>query len=205
MAIPFAFADKIKDGTILDSNGNVITMGYDMWGYNYQAHMFNGYYENYGRPDVPVTESTDYLQMKWNDAWLSNKDLGTQPAQAEYTAKYTPDNKLDRHYGYDSYDNSGAWLTNHETWVDGDGITQEYFVKIVTPPTALGFHKGVIANGEDAALWYAPDGTEVGQIIWGSFAVIQEYDTSISYSYMSPYSTGVGSYPAVPSASAWLE
>ena len=37
----------IQDGTLLTSNGVVIPLGYDEWGYNYQAHMFNGYYGNY--------------------------------------------------------------------------------------------------------------------------------------------------------------
>jgi hypothetical protein len=32
----------IQDGTLLTSDGEVITTGYDQWGYNYQAHMFNG-------------------------------------------------------------------------------------------------------------------------------------------------------------------
>jgi hypothetical protein len=34
----------IQDGTLLTSDGRVITTGYDEWGYNYQAHMFNGGY-----------------------------------------------------------------------------------------------------------------------------------------------------------------
>ncbi|MFH1153059.1 MAG: hypothetical protein V1793_04525 [Pseudomonadota bacterium] len=34
----------IQSGTILASDGAVIETGYDQWGYNYQAHIFNGYY-----------------------------------------------------------------------------------------------------------------------------------------------------------------
>ena len=34
----------IQDGTLLTSDGRVIVPGYDEWRYNYQAHMFNGYY-----------------------------------------------------------------------------------------------------------------------------------------------------------------
>ena len=33
---------KIQDGVLLTSDGEVITTGYDKWGYNYQAHLFNG-------------------------------------------------------------------------------------------------------------------------------------------------------------------
>lgn len=42
---------KIQDGTLLYSaghnlGGQPLTLGYDAWGYNYQAHMFNGSYAN---------------------------------------------------------------------------------------------------------------------------------------------------------------
>lgn len=40
--------------------------------------------------------------MKWNDAWLSNKDCNG-------------DGLLDRHLGYLTYIGSGAWLTNHQS------------------------------------------------------------------------------------------
>ncbi len=34
----------IQEGTLLTSAGDVIYPGYDQWGYNYQAYMFNGTY-----------------------------------------------------------------------------------------------------------------------------------------------------------------
>lgn len=89
----------IKSGTLLDSSGNTIGLGYDQWGYNYQANMFNGWYDNNPRPSTPVTGG-DWLMMKWNNAWLSNVDCDG-------------DSKLDRHFGFPSYVGSGAWLTNH--------------------------------------------------------------------------------------------
>jgi hypothetical protein len=97
----FALAAKttcatIQGGTLTDVTGNPIGLGYDQWGYNYQAHMFNGFYDNYARPSTPVT-SGDSLMMKWNDAWLSNMDCNG-------------DTKLDRPANYIG---SGAWLTNH--------------------------------------------------------------------------------------------
>lgn len=119
---------EIKDGTIKDVNGNIIDLGYDQWGYNYQAHMFNGYYDNYSRPEAPVA-SGDRLMMKWNNAWLSNKDCGTQNGQANYTQLNTPDTVLDRHYPTDSYRGSGAWLTNHAS---GEYTSTEQFSWDVT-------------------------------------------------------------------------
>lgn len=112
----------IKGGTILDSSGNTITEGYDQWGYNYQAHMFNGYYGNFSRPAVPVT-SGDKLIMKWSDSWLANVDCNG-------------DNKLDRGLvGGVSDGVSKGWLTNqvNGNYLDTNGDLQHYtdFVKIV--------------------------------------------------------------------------
>jgi hypothetical protein len=254
----------IQDGTLLASNGDPITTGFDEYGYNYQAHQYIGYYGNYQRPPEPVDWGYR-LMMKWNDAWLSNKDCDG-------------DGLLDRHYGFDSYIGSGAWLTNHQsgtytvwdltgtytivltctsacsgdyphtmivdimdlgtgefsgtghydvnidtTWVvtgtvtdsqmtatidyddssyyvDLDGVIAEdgtmsgtaesashtftwettagaatpveckfdYFVKIVAVPADA---------SQDGGIWYAADGTEIGPVIWGDFAVIQEVCT----------------------------
>ena len=144
----------IQDGVLYDINGNLITTGYDVWGYNYQAHMFNGFYDNADRPAAPVT-SGDKLEMKWNDAWLSNKDCDG-------------DLKLDRHYGYPYYIGSGAWLTNHQSGTSEDsGHTYHwtYFVKIIAAPADAVFKDG---------FWYTADGMEIGPPIWRDFAIIQE-------------------------------
>lgn len=147
----------IQDGTLLTSTGELITVGYDEWGYNYQAHMFNGTYCDAYRDAVwcqPYKE--DNLMMKWNDAWLSNKDCDG-------------DGLLDRHYGYTSYIGSGAWITNHMSGVyegdEGAICKWNYFVKIVAAPADA---------YTDAGYWYAPDGTEIGPVIWGEFAIVQD-------------------------------
>lgn len=105
----------IKSGALTDVTGNTISLGYDQWGYNYQAHMFNGWYDNYSRPSTPVTGG-DVLMMKWNDAWLSNVSCDG-------------DNKLDRHYGSVGYVGSGAWLTNHASGTyTTHNITGQYVI-----------------------------------------------------------------------------
>jgi hypothetical protein len=89
----------IQDGTLLRSDGVPIVVGYDEWGYNYQAHMFNGYYcDSYRNAAWCQPYKDTELIMKWNDAWLSNKDCGTQVGEAQYTNLYIPDGNLDRHY-----------------------------------------------------------------------------------------------------------
>ena len=132
----------IQDGTLLRSDGKPVVVGYDEWGYNYQAHMFNGMYCDAYRDAAWCQPYKDInLIMKWNDAWLSNMDCDG-------------DSLLDRHYGFDSYIGSGAWLTNQQSGQD-DGKTWTYFVKIV-------------AMQEDGV---CPDGADS---IWGAFCVIQE-------------------------------
>ena len=178
----------IQDGTILDVKGNPITTDYDQWGYNYQAHMFNGWYWNSGRPDVPWTKetleaagkSTTWLVMKWNDAWLSNKDCSS-------------DGKLDRHWSHDSYIGSGAWLTNHQ-WgsyeENGSTYKWNYFVKMVSVPADAYV---------DSGFWYTPDGVQIGSVIWGQHArVLQVYNDQGTGEhgvlYKSEVAPGFGAY-----------
>src|SRR3989338_7937442 len=146
----------IQQGTLLASDGSTIETGFDQWGYNYQAHMFNGKYcDAYRDAAWCQPYANDDLQMKWNDAWLSNQDCSN-------------DGLLDRHLGYVSYVGSGAWLTNHQkgVYIDGKGKKQrwEYFVKIVAQPA-----DATVAGG----MVFAADGTQIGASIWGEFAIIQ--------------------------------
>lgn len=169
----------IQDGTLVTSTGEVIKAGFDVYGYSYQAHQYIGYYGNYQRPPLPVDEGYA-LMMKWNEGWLSNKDCDG-------------DGLLDRHYGFDSYIGSGAWLTNHqrgEYTENGEVCKYEYFVKIIAPPADADLIAGV---------WYAADGTEIGPVIWGEFAIIQSVynDPCGGYNgveYLSPDHVGFGGW-----------
>jgi len=164
---------KIQDGTIEygrvdDLNTETIPIGYDKWGYNYQAHMFNGYYWNNQRPEPAYTKDTidtapskTWLIMKWSDEWLSNQDCDG-------------DGKLDRGYSCTPENPTssacqGAWLTNHQfgSYLDGDGkiCNWNYFVKMVHP-------------GDDAykegGMWYTnyTKETKIGTVIWDAYARI---------------------------------
>lgn len=124
---------KIQSGEILDSASNPITVGYDQFGYNYQAHLFHGRYCDNDRVLGGASCDVD-LMMKWNDAWLSNVDCDE-------------DYSLDRHYPHLSYVGSGAWLTNHMwgSWEEnGTTCEWDYFVKIVAKP-----HEAYQCEGEE--------------------------------------------------------
>jgi hypothetical protein len=149
----------IKEGTLLASTGELLVLGYDEFGYNYQAHMFNGRYCDYDRVAGGAYCDVE-LMMKWNDG------------------------KLDRHYGFDTYKGSGAWLTNHMRGED-DGQKWTYFVKIVAVP-----EDAVL----DGGIWYAADGTEIGPVEWGAFAVIQQVESGEGATYVSPSGPGLGKW-----------
>lgn len=179
---------------------NPLTTGFDEFGYNYQSHMFKGYYCNVylcrdayppftGDVDAYLAENPDavtkwywypdvMLVMKWNDAWLSNKDRDG-------------DGVLDRP---DPAIGSGAWETNHQWGINSDGSHWYYFLKIVAVP-ADAYRVGA-AN---AGTWYSSDDIEIGRDIWGSFAIIQEISNDPMLDdhgciYNPPSPTGFGYY-----------
>ncbi len=141
----------IRGGTIVDSAGNAVSLGYDEFGYNYQAHMFNGTYDSSDRvlDGMYWGNSGDYVDdsliMKWSDTWLANVDCDG-------------DGKLDRGLGTAGYDGipatvdtSRGWLTNQNVgdYTDANGVQHyTYFAKIV---------------------WVGPGGP-----LWGQYKVIQE-------------------------------
>ena len=190
---------RIKDGLLEYSAGHylageLLTLGFDDYGYNYNGRMFKGSYANVylggagyppylGDDDAYLAENPGAaghwawpyrdidLLMKWNDAWISVRDCDG-------------DGKLDRHYGFDSYIDSGAWLTNHMKGGEGkDSWT--YFTKIVAAPGDATLIGGV---------WFTADGVEIGPVIWGEFATIQEVESGEGATYVSPSGPGFGKF-----------
>lgn len=172
----------IQEGGITTTGGEAIGPGYDQWGYDYEAHLFNGTYcDAYQDAAWCQPYASDRLIMKWNDAWLSNSDCDG-------------DGLLDRHWGYPTYIGSGAWLTNYQagSYVDDNGNTCDWslFAKIVAAPADA---------TTDGNTWYAADGTEIGPVIWGQFAIIEEvsYDPCAEQRglhIMSPDNAGLGDW-----------
>ena len=143
-------------------------MGFDEWGYNYPANMFNGYYWNNQRPDPAWTKDTisdapseTWLIMKWSDEWMTTKcgpDLVTGKLVQRGCDK---DCVCTGSSGV-----PGAWETNHQ-WgsyeQNGETCNWNYFVKIV--------HPGEDAYKEDG-MWYTVDGEAIGTVIWTAYAKI---------------------------------
>ncbi len=123
---------KINSGLLTDLAGNPLKMGYDEFGYNYQAHKFIGTYDGVDRAldGLFFGEAVDYvdhkLAMKWTDKWLSNVDCDGDGHLDRGLVKKVP--------GVSDGISKG-WLTNHAKgdYVDALGATQRYtyYVKIV--------------------------------------------------------------------------
>jgi len=176
--------NNIQSGLITDPKGNIITVGSDKWGYNYQAQMFNGYRNNWYRPTIPVT-SGDWIIVNWNSAYLNNIDRDLN-------------GKLDQHYGFSTYKGSGAWITFHEfrSYLTAEGGTAyyDYFVKLVAVPADATVHSGY---------WYNANGIVIGLDASPSgyvyFAYIQEvyndpYAEITGIFYNEPLPNGLGFY-----------
>jgi len=183
----------IQDQTLTYSTSDeIIPLGYDDWGYNYQGRIFNGWYHNSPRPEPPYTKDTidtapskTWLIMKWSDEWMSNKDCDG-------------DGLLDRGYSCNPENPTssacqGAWVTNHQFGSyeeDGETCYWNYFVKIVMVPEDAYVEEGV---------WYTVDGTEIGSVIWGAYAITQKVENDPcaeihGLQYLSPESAGLGHY-----------
>ncbi len=136
----------IRSGVLQDSLGNTLVVGYDKFGYNYQAHMFNGTYDSSDRSlDGKYFGQTgdyvdDKLIMKWSDSWLASVDCNN-------------DGKLDRGLVEGTVSGTSmGWLTNQVNgdYMDLDGKERRFtdFIKIV---------------------WTGP-----GSPLWGEYSIVQE-------------------------------
>ena len=102
VVIVVSFMMVLSIGTVVAANGNWNGNGggFDQYGYNYQARLFNGWYGNYLKPTTPLEYGTwnAWIVMKWSKNWV--------PMQNE------PD---------------GAWVTNHWSWYSNDLSPSDWY------------------------------------------------------------------------------
>ncbi len=176
-----------KPASTNQGNGKafVTEPGFDQWGYNYRAHMFSGdYCDAYeGASWCQPYVGTDLI-MKWNEAWTSSSDLDG-------------DGQLDRHFGFDTYRGSGAWITNHMSGsyeLNGETCHWTYFTKIVAVPVDA---VDSDPSHNNSGVFTTAEGEEIGPEVWGDFATVQEVindpcDGYSGLSYLSPRHAGLG-------------
>jgi len=119
--------------------------GFNEWGYNYQANIFNGMYcDAYEDATWCQPHKDIKLQMKWSDEWLNEDRVRCAGTSQEGSSAC-----------------EGAWLTNHqrETYEDeetGKTCTWEWFLKIV-------YIDGEESTCDDLG----------GKWLWGAYCEIQ--------------------------------
>ena len=142
----------IKDGTIVDENGTIITMGFNEDGYNYQAKRYSG-------EMFPDTSPGWFLEWNWNEAYLATIDCDG-------------DNRLDYANGQDNYRGTGAWTTTKwtKTYISNEGkaCRVSQFTKYIAVP------EDATSDGE---YFYNSDKSVIGQVVnsegFEDFAKIQ--------------------------------
>ena len=203
---------KIQSGDILYPDGHYLTgeslsTGFDVFGYNYQAHIFKGLYANLylgeagfppyqGNNDEYLAENpeveknqhimkhfwpyrNDEVNMTWNDAWQPNNDCDN-------------DGYLDV-VNYNDVVGSGGWENYHSkgTYINTNGklCHWEQHTKIVAIP-----ENATLVDG----YWFDQDGNEIGKEFWGSYAIIQVSlndpcgEGNYIEKYRSPFHVGLG-------------
>ncbi len=176
-------------------------VGTDIYGYNYQAHKFSGFFANVylggdGYPPywgdteayyqalveeglaATVEEAEAMLSAWWY--WESRDiDLGMKWNDAWLSNQdwgndsggSVPDGNLDRHYGYPTYTGSGAWVTNHRSG------TYEVERKGKIKQAKWNYFIKIVTPPSTAIMvngvWYTEDGVEIGPERYGSFAAVQ--------------------------------
>ena len=161
--------------------GELLSTGFDIFGYNYQAHIFKGFYANlylgeYGFPpyegenEVYLENNPDILDdlffmeyywpfrndmvnMSWNDLWLSNMDCNADGLLDD------ENNKI----------GSGAWELYQSNGVykdeNGNDCNWRLKYKIISIP-----ENAILFDG----LWFDENGNEIGQNFYDQWAIIQK-------------------------------
>jgi len=152
-----------KGGSCTLASGKVASTGFDKYGYNRCAHIFNGTFEGYcaargGGPSCGGVEGTTKLIMKWNEEWdRGNAEGWTKSPYAAYLDNEMRGTYLD-----------GTPFSEHfkTRWDAGCVAT---FIPDEPGIPGSGF-PGVSTNG-GACIWeqfevLMDQGTENGEHIW---------------------------------------
>jgi hypothetical protein len=200
---------KDKPPTIFYPEGHYLEgwprqLGFDMFGYNYQAHKFAGYFANvylggdglppyggntakyydavvmYGYFDT-VEEAEAALSAEWfwplrdvNLRMSWNDAWLSNQDRGDDAMGTIPDGNLDRHFGFPSYFDSGAELVQYQV----EPIQVMDSKGRVRTINAYYYSK-IIAVPSTAVkvdgIWYTEDGVELGPEIYGSFAKVATF------------------------------
>ncbi|WP_320110398.1 hypothetical protein [Draconibacterium orientale] len=215
ITIAFAFSGCEKDfveepiGNIelkSGNSGNDKLTGFDQWGYNWNAHQFNGYLINSWFGDELYPEADWYKQMPPFEGDVEAY-LQAHPETAGYPFWMYGDMKLVMHwneacittegvYQYPILD-SEAWITFHYSQGEGKNKWSQ-FQKYVAAKSSYTLDMLDPVNG--FGIWYTEEGEEVGYYyLWPDRVLIQVQNagnipTYLLETYKSPLFPGLGKH-----------
>jgi hypothetical protein len=140
-----------KGGTCTLANGRVVGTGFDDFGYNRCAHLFNGSFGGYcaarnAAPTCGGVDPSSKLIMKWNEEWdRGNAEKWLKPPYA-------------------------AWLDNEArgTYTDGTPYSEHFKTKWDAGCVAS---KGTVSSNGGSCIWgqfeiLMDQGKEAGEHFW---------------------------------------
>lgn len=215
LAIALAFAGCEKDfleeptGNMelkSGNSGNDKLTGFDQWGYNWNAHHFNGYLINAWFGDELYPDADWYKQMPPFEGDVEAY-LQAHPETSDYPFWMYGDMKLVMHwneacittegvYPYPILD-SEAWITFHYSQGEGKNKWSQY-QKFVAAKSSYTLDMLDPVNG--FGIWYTEDGEEVGYYyLWPDRVLIQVQNAGnippyLLGTYKSPLFPGLGKH-----------
>ncbi|MBI3567815.1 MAG: hypothetical protein HY084_06380 [Gemmatimonadetes bacterium] len=150
--VPLASSASAKGGGSCQlANGNSANQGFDQYGYNRCAHLFNGTFAGYcaargAAPDCGGVDGSTTLIMKWNEEW--DRGNATSWNDGPYDAYL--DNETRGHY------------------LDGTAFSEHFKTRWDAGCVASG---GVVSTNGGSCIWGAfevlmDQGTEAGAHVW---------------------------------------
>ena len=179
--------------------------GFDQWGYNWNAHHFNGYLINAVLGDFLFIDYPHYQYPPYKGEGMPYWD--ELVGYFDYFVYFMPpellDCKLVMHWNEKLISNEGVYP---EKWMDSNGWITFHFMYDKDKEKWSHFRRMVAARSTDYVengMWYNKDGTELGVAtdVWPELIINQVINTGdVPYlfyrtdPYRSPYSPGYGKY-----------
>jgi predicted DNA-binding protein (MmcQ/YjbR family) len=209
--------DPANDLGLKSSKNDKLT-GFDEWGFNWNAHQFNGYLINMMLGDHYFEGWAHYQQHVYDGEGIEFWNM--LQATYGYFHFLMPvellDAKLNAHWNNGLISKNGVypatWL-NSDAWISfkysgNDGNEHwSHFRKLVATKTGDYLDKqdtngdGIVDMNDDLGTWYNADGEEIGfeSAYWPELIVVQVINTGnvppfFYAEYVSPWGPGYGHY-----------
>ncbi len=202
--------DPVSDLELKSGKKTKLT-GFDQWGYNWNAHQFNGYLINAWFGDEMDPEAEWYKKdPPYNGDWEGY--AADHPEVLDYDFYYYGNMTLVMHWNEACISSEGvyqypirdtdAWITFH--YKAGEGKTRwsqfQKFVAVKSTDVLEVYYADPNTGDPVLGEWFSEEGESVGQYyLWPDRALVQVVNTGnvpegMLMGYKGPLGPGIGSY-----------